>query len=107
AEPARAEQQVLRVEQFELAFVADLGSQRVARVAGPLLRRERARKRDLVAVPLPVGEPADERHGTLVAELGQRLRGERRAVARGAVEDDRRRVIGYAALDPRLEAATG
>ena len=35
--------------------------------------------------------------------LGQRLRGERAAVARGAVEDDALRTIGHRALDPRLE----
>ena len=77
----------------------------MARVAGPLLRRERARHRDLAAVSLPVGEAADERVRVLVAELLERLRGEDRAVAGGAVEDDRRGPVGNDAFDPRLEIA--
>ena len=60
---------------------------------------------DVVAVPLPVGEAARERDDVLVAELAERLGGERRACAGGAVEDERRRPVGGDALDARLEVA--
>ena len=43
----------------------------------------------------------------LVAELLERLRGERRAVAGRAVDDDLRLAVGRDALDPRLEVAAG
>ena len=88
AEAAGADQEDPRVEQLQLALLADLGDQQVARVAGALLRRERARQHDLAAVALPVGDAADERVNVLVAELLERLGGEGRAVADGAVEDD-------------------
>src|SRR5439155_16057868 len=72
-----------------------------------LLGREGARQRDLAAVSLPVGEAAHEGVRGVVAQLRQRLRREGRAVARGAVEDDRGRLVGDDALDPRLEIAPG
>jgi hypothetical protein len=106
AEAARAEQQDLRVEQLQLSRLADLGDQCVTRVARALLRGEGARRCDVVAVALPVDEPAGERHRPLVAELLQALRRERGALARRAVENDRHRVVGHAAFDPRLEAPT-
>ena len=105
AEAARADQQHAAVEQLQLSFLTDLRNQDVARVARAPLGRERARQLDLVAVPLPVGEPAVQRADVLVAELEQRLRRERRAVAGGAVDDDRRGLVGHDALDPRLEMA--
>ena len=60
----------------------------MAGVAAPLVGRERVRRLDREAVPLPVGEAAGERGDVLVAELLQRLRGERGARAAGAVEDE-------------------
>ena len=106
AEPAGAEQQHLGVEQLLLALDADLGQQEVARVALALLGREAARDLDLVAAVLPQRDPAGHRLDVLVAEvLGQRVGGERRAVARGAVEDDALRAVGDRALDARLEVA--
>src|SRR2546423_9307903 len=79
----------------------------MARVARALLGRERARHRDLAAVPLPVGEAARQRMHRGVAELGERLRGEGGAVARGAVQDDRRLAVRDGGFDPRLEEAAG
>ena len=69
AEAAGADQEDLRVEQLQLALLADLGDQDVTRVAGALLGRERARQHDLAAVSLPVGDAADQRVHVLVAEL--------------------------------------
>src|SRR5581483_11274311 len=83
---------------------ADLRNQDVARVACAPLGGEAARQRDLAAVALPVDEAAGERDRPLVAELRERLRGERRALAGRAVEDDRGGAIGHAALDPGLQA---
>jgi hypothetical protein len=103
AEAARADQEHARVEQLQLPFLADLGDQQVAAVAGALLAVEDARELRGEAVALPVGEPAGERDDVLVAELFERLRRERRPVAGLAVEDDRLRPIGCGALDARLE----
>src|SRR5206468_7318478 len=71
----------------------------------PLLAVERARQLGLQAAALPVGVAAGERDDVLVAELLERLRGERRAVAGGAVEEDRLGAIGGRLLDARLEVA--
>ena len=69
AEASCADQQDAGVEQLQLPLLADLGDQDVARVAGALLGRERARQHDFAAVSLPVGDPADQRVHVLVAEL--------------------------------------
>ena len=90
---------------MQLPGLADLGDQRVARVARALLRVEHARRAPREAVLLPAAEAAGERRDVLVAELLERARGERRARARLAGEDDRRREIGDEALDARLEVA--
>src|SRR3954469_1295688 len=74
-------------------------------VALPLFAVERARQLGLQAAALPVGVAAGERDNVLVAELLERLRGERRAVAGGAVEEDRLGAIGGSLLDARLEVA--
>ena len=103
AEAAGADEQHARVEQLELTFVADLGNQQVPAVARPLLGVEHARQLRREAVALPVGVAAGERDDVLVAELLERLRGERGAVAGLAVEDDRLRAVGGGALDARLE----
>src|SRR5204862_4567397 len=103
AEPAGADQEDPRLEQLELALVADLGDQQVAAVAAALLRRERLRELRREAVALPVGVAAGERPDALVAELLERLRGERRAAARGAVHEDRPVAIRQLLLDARLE----
>src|SRR5437667_12560385 len=85
AEPAGADEQDLRLEQLELALLADLRDQEVPAVAGAPLRVERAVDLGRKAVPLPVGEAAGERADVLVAELAERARGERRALAGRAV----------------------
>src|SRR5207248_1559654 len=101
----RADQQDLRVQQLELALLADLGDQQVPGIARPLLRRKRARQNDLEPVSLPVGEPTGERMNVFVPELPERLRSKRRAVADGAVEDDRLRLVGGNSFDAALEIA--
>ncbi len=103
AETARADEEDARVEDALLAVLADLRDQQVAAVARALLRGEDARDRDLEAVPLPVAEPAREVDDALVAELAQGLGRERRAGARGAVDDERPRLVGDEALDALLE----
>ena len=103
AEAAGADQEDPRVEQLQLALLADLRDQQVAAVARRALRPERARQVGREAVPLPVGVAAGERDRPVVAELGQRLRGERRAGARRAVEEHGPRAVRRDVLDPRLE----
>jgi hypothetical protein len=77
----------------------------VPAVALPLLAVERARQLGREAAALPVGVAAGEGDDVLVAELLERLRGEGRAVAGGAVEEDRVGAIGGRLLDARLEVA--
>ena len=105
AEAAGAHEQDARLEQLQLAFLADLRDQQMAAVARALLGVERARKLRREAVALPVGVAAGERDDVLVAELLERLRCEHRAVARLAVKDDRVRAVGRDPLDTRLEVA--
>ena len=108
AEPAGADQQDARVEQFLLPLLADLGDQEVPRVALALRRRERHRGDELVAVPLPAGEAVGEVDGGLVAELVERLRGEGGAGAALAVDDELRLLSGISAStrDSRLLRGT-
>src|SRR3982751_6755559 len=75
-------------------------------VARPLVLREPPlRHLERVTMAFPVVDPAGEPRDLLVSELFERLRGERGAVARGAVDDDRPGAIGHGLLDPRLEPA--
>ena len=105
AEPAGAEQQHLRLQQLGLALEPDLRDQQVARVALALLGGQRLRDLDLVAAVLPQRDPAGHRLHVLVAEqVLERVRGERGALAGGAVEDDLLRAVGADdALDARLQ----
>ena len=73
------------------------------RIAGALLGRERAGQHDLAAVPLPIGEAADQRVHVLVAQLLQRLGGERRAVTGGAVDDHGCAAVAGDPFHARLE----
>jgi hypothetical protein len=94
------------VDSAELTLEADLGDQQVARVALALLGGERARDLDLVAAVLPQRDAAPHGRDVLVAEqLLHGVSGERRAVARGAVEDHAAGAVGHEALDPRLQVA--
>ena len=66
------------------------------------------RGRDPVAaLVLPAAEAAGHRHDVGVAEVLQRLGRERRAVAAGAVDDDRRVAVGELVLGLGLEVAPG
>ena len=78
----------------------------MAAVAGALLRGKRAgRDLERVAVALPVVDAAGQRDDVLVPELLERPSCERRAVAGGAVRDDRPGAVGDRLLDPRFEPA--
>jgi hypothetical protein len=79
--------------------------QQVAAVAGALIRRKRLWEHRREARALPVGIAACERDDVLVAELLERFRGEERAVARLAVDDDRRGLVRRGGLDLRLQEA--
>src|SRR5262249_8916005 len=103
AEAAGADQQDLRVEQLQLPLLPDLRDQQVAAVARSAWRVEARVQLDGMAVPFPVGEAAGERDDVLVAHLLERLRGEGRAVADRAIEDDRLTRVRGGALDARLE----
>ena len=103
AEPAGADQQDLRVEQLQLPLLAHLRDQKVAAVARAALGVEPRAQLHGKAVPLPVGEPAGERHDVVVAELRKRLGREGRAVAGRAVDDDGAGGVRGQSLDPGLE----
>ena len=105
AQAAGAEQQHLGVEQLLLALGADLGEQEVARVALALLGREALGDVDGIAAVLPQRDAAGHRLDVLEAELLQRVRGERAALARGAVQDHVLRAVGDRGVDARLEIA--
>ena len=75
----------------------------MAAVAAALVLVECARQVDREAVSLPVGEAAGERRDLLVAQVLQRLGGESRARAAGAIEDELALAVGDGGLDPRLE----
>ena len=101
AEPARPEQQHLRVEQLLLTLDPNLREQKVPRVAVALFGAHEARNVDLVAPILPQREAAGHRRDVLVAEvLDQRPRRPGRALARGAVQDHGLSAVGSGALDP-------
>ena len=107
AEPAGADEEHARVQQLLLAGLADLGDQEVAAVAAALLGVEGLRDLDGQAVALPVGEPAGQRDDVDVAELLERLGGEGRAAAGGAVDDERLRRGRGAALRRATRASRG
>ena len=100
---ARTEEQHLRVEQLELALLADLGHEEVALVSVALVGREGLRGAPRAALVLPAVEPADKRHHVGVAEIGHGLGGEGGAHPGGAVDHDGRRLVGEPALDLELE----
>ena len=105
AQPTCADEQYPRVEQLQLALLADLGDQEVPAVPRLPRRAERARKLRREAVSLPIGVAAGQRDRAFVAELGECLRGEGRAVAGGAVEDHRARAVWGRLLDPGFQVA--
>jgi len=106
AEAAGTDQEDPGLEQLQLPFFADLRDQQMAAVAGALLRGKRAgRDLEWVAVALPVVDAAGQRDDVLVPELLEGSSCERRAVAGGAVRDDRLGAVGDRLLDPRFEPA--
>ena len=105
AEAARADHQHLRGEQLQLARLAHLGDQDVAAVAAAAARRRARRHGPRRGRSASSGEAAGERRDVLVAELLQRLGGERRARAGLARDDHRRAAIGHGGLDARLQVA--
>jgi hypothetical protein len=107
AQATGAQQQHPGPEQLLLALDADLGQQQVALVAVALLGRQDLGRGPVAALVLPLVEAAGHRHDVLVADLGERLGREGRAHAAGAVDHDRRRLVGEAGLDRALEHAPG
>jgi len=69
AQAAGADQQHARVEELDLALLADLGDQQVAAVSLALVGVERPRQHGREAVPLPVRVTAREGVDRLVAHL--------------------------------------
>ena len=106
AEAAGADEKNARVKEPLLPVLADLGDEQMAAVPGALLGREDARDRDVEAVALPVLEAAREVDDVRVSEVLEHLRGEGRARAGRAVDDQRASLVGHQAFDPLLEAAT-
>ena len=106
AEPTRPQQEDLRVEEPELPDLADLGEKEVTLVAISLLGSERLRRRPVPALVLPPVEPPDQRGHVRVAQLLERLGGERRASPHRAVDHHVARLVGDPALDRGLEGAS-
>ena len=86
---------------------ADLGQEQVALVAVALVGGQGDRHPPRPALVLPLAEAAGHRHDVGVAEVLEGLGGEGGADAAGAVDDDRRVVVGQAALDLALQVAPG
>ena len=107
AEAAGADDQHLRVEQLELAFLPHFGNQHVAAVPLLLGRREVPRNHELEPAVLPGAETALEGGGVLEPHLGQRLGRKRRAIPRCAIGHDRSVMVRDILLDARLEVAAG
>ncbi len=84
---------------------SDLGQEQVALVAVALLVAQDLRRRPRTALVLPAVEPARHRGDVRIAELGERLRGEDRPHASGAVDDDGRVLVREVRLDLELERA--
>src|SRR5262249_13793720 len=85
AEAARADAEDLCAEELRLALLADLGDREVTKVAPALRLGERGRRDERQARLLPAVEALDQRRHALVAQGPERLRGEERADAAGAV----------------------
>ena len=98
AQSAGADEQHLRVEQPLLAAHADLGDQQVAAVAGLLGLVEPVRKLERQPGLAPGVDAAGERDDRAVALLAEGLGRAQRAVAVGAVEDDRALPVGLELL---------
>jgi hypothetical protein len=107
AEAAGADQEDARLEEPQLAFLADFGDEEMPAVAPPLGLVERLGDLEGQAVSLPVGEAAGEGDHVLVAELLERLGGERRAVSARAIEEDGGVLIRSGVLDARFEVPAG
>ena len=105
AEPARADQQDLRVEEACLAVGPDLGDEQVAAVALLLLGGQDGRRLPRQAGALPLLEPAGHRGDVRVAHLLEGLGCEQRADAAGAVQDHLGIAIGHGGLDLLLDVA--
>ena len=107
AEPARAEQQDLGVEQLELALLAHLGHQQVALVAVALIGRQGAGPRPGPPLVLPLVEAAVHGHHVGVAHLLERHRREGGAHPARAHGHQRGGPVRDPVLDARLELASG
>ena len=103
----RAEQQHLGLQESLLAFLSYLGKKQVPLVAVALGGVERLRGDPGAAFVLPLVEPARHRGDVAVAELAERLGGQRRAGAPGAVDDDLAVLVGHPAFHLELEEAAG
>ena len=105
AEPAGTEQQHLRVQHLQLALDADLGEQRVARVAHPLLAAQAGGLDERQVGVRPGDDPARDHGDVVVAEPGERVGLGRGAVVGAAVEEQALGGVGRDLVDPRGELA--
>ena len=88
------------IEQLQLPLLPHLGNQHVPAVALLLRWGEITRHHKLEAGVLPGAKAALQRGHTLEAHLLEGFGGEGRAIAGGAIGDDRRVVVRDVLLDP-------
>jgi hypothetical protein len=105
AQPARADEQDLRVEELRLALGPDLRDEEVAAVALLLVVGQDRRHRPRQPGRLPALESARHRAHVPVAERAQELARKERADAARAVDDHGLVVVRDGALDALLEPA--
>ena len=107
AQTAGPEEKHLGVEQPELAFLAHLGQQEVARVPVALVRRQHVGRFPVATLVLPAVEPAVHRHDVGVAQVLERLGREGRSDPTGAEHQQGRVPWGDPGLDLALQMASG
>ena len=103
AQPARADQQHLGLEQLRLARLAHLGDEQVAAVAVALRVGEPERNLDGKSRILPRPVPAAQAAHLAVPHFLKRPAGEQAAGTAGAVEHHVRVAVGEGLLDAQLE----
>ncbi len=108
AQPSRADQEHLRVEQLQLALDPDLGQHGVSRVTHPLLGRQALGSDHRQALLGPCLDAARDRGDAFVAELVlQEVGGASRPVAGCAVQDHPRGAVRRQLADPLADRGRG
>lgn len=96
---ACTQEQDLRPEELQLAFVANFGDEQMSLIAVSLLGREHRRSRPIAALVLPLVETTSHGHNIAVPELTERLGSEGRSNAACAMNHN----LGGLLTDSRFD----